>query len=460
MQTRYLYLLRFILVLSDLVLINFSFFFSYSIYNRYHVHTEISIYFNDFLISSLIWLLASGVFELYEKETFYKLETIYRATFRTIVLHIILFPTYTYVIRSADFPIKFMFFFFSILIFCFILSRFLGTALEGLLSRNFNIRKSVAVLGMNEGGLKLAAYLEKQNSFNFIGFLGDEGFHVDSHGTLLPGAAIQLQTAANSGIQEVFVSLTPDRMSDVGYLLQEAEKQCIRLKFVPDLSSTSSVPFNIEHMGGFSILSVRKEPLEDMRSRFKKRVFDIMFSSLVIVFILSWLYPIIALLIKLDSNGPVIFKQKRSGRNNLPFWCYKFRSMRLNTEVNKQASRNDDRITKIGRFMRRTSIDELPQFFNVFLGNMSVVGPRPHMLDHTEEYKAIIDQYMVRQFLKPGITGWAQVKGFRGETKQKQLMEKRVEHDIWYMEHWSSMLDVQIVFMTIINILKGEENAF
>jgi lipopolysaccharide/colanic/teichoic acid biosynthesis glycosyltransferase len=135
--------------------------------------------------------------------------------------------------------------------------------------------------------------------------------------------------------------------------------------------------------------------------------------------------------------------------------------MTVNGDSDKrQATKNDSRITSIGKFLRRTSLDEMPQFFNVFLGNMSVVGPRPHMLKHTEEYKMIIDQYMVRQFLKPGITGWAQVNGFRGETKSSIDMENRVKCDIYYLENWSTMLDVKIIFMTIINIVRGEENAF
>jgi lipopolysaccharide/colanic/teichoic acid biosynthesis glycosyltransferase len=135
--------------------------------------------------------------------------------------------------------------------------------------------------------------------------------------------------------------------------------------------------------------------------------------------------------------------------------------MRLNSASNKkQATKNDDRITPIGKFMRRTSLDEFPQFFNVLIGEMSIIGPRPHMLSHTEEYRALIDKYMVRQFLKPGISGWAQVNGFRGETRERILMEKRVEHDIWYMDNWSAMLDIRILFMTVINAIKGEENAY
>ena len=135
--------------------------------------------------------------------------------------------------------------------------------------------------------------------------------------------------------------------------------------------------------------------------------------------------------------------------------------MTVNKDSNLvQATKNDSRVTSVGRVLRKTSLDEFPQFFNVLLGNMSIVGPRPHMLKHTEEYSALVDKYMVRQFMKPGITGWAQVNGYRGETSETIMMEKRVEHDIWYMENWSLMLDIKIIFMTIISIFKGEPAAY
>jgi putative colanic acid biosynthesis UDP-glucose lipid carrier transferase len=459
MQTRYLYILRLIIGLSDLVLINFCLLLSFYLSNHYGKPIEVSFYKDCFFTSSSLWLLTSGINGLYSEYTIYKLDYIYRATWKSICLHGFFFIIFLFLKDHVDSLRYLILSFYGLLGAGFLLSRFVGTALEERFKRHFDIRKPVAVLGRNRGGLKLASYLEKQGSFNFMGFIGEEGYHVDSNGNLLPGAEVQLEKAAHSGIKEVFVSLTPDRMDEVGYLLKEAEKQCIRLKFVPDLTSTISVPFNIEHMGGFSIMSARVEPLEDMKNRFKKRIFDIVFSSFVILFILSWLYPIIALLIKLENSGPVIFKQLRSGRNNAQFWCYKFRSMHVNNDK-KQATKDDSRITRLGRFIRKTNIDELPQFFNVLLGNMSIIGPRPHMVEHTEQYSAIIDQYMVRQFLKPGISGWAQVKGYRGETKEAYQMEKRVEHDIWYMEHWSTMLDIRIVFMTIINVLKGEENAY
>ena len=190
-------------------------------------------------------------------------------------------------------------------------------------------------------------------------------------------------------------------------------------------------------------------------------MFDLCFSFLVIIFILSWLYPIIATLIKLSSKGPVLFKQLRSGVNNEEFLCYKFRSMTLSSNADtKQATKGDSRVTTIGYFLRKTSLDEFPQFFNVFMGNMSIVGPRPHMILHTSEYSALIKKYMVRQLVKPGITGIAQVRGYRGETKELEDMEGRVRLDVWYIENWSLALDINIILKTIWNIFKGDEKAF
>jgi len=460
MQTRYLYLLRFILAISDLFLINVCLFGAYHLANEHSNPIDFHLYRHYIIVSALIWFLSTGVFRLYGESVVFKLVTIYRATYKSVILHFFIFLLYNFVTNPSDFNRYFFIAFYGLVTMSFLLSRFVGTALQTRLRNKFKLGKPVAVLGKSDGAFRLATYLEQQPSFNFTGFLGDESLYVDDRGKLITAASRQLQKASSLGISEVYVSLTPDRMKDVKDLLDEADKYCVRLKFVPDLNPQFA-PFNIEHMDEFSVITLRKEPLKNIDNRFKKRVFDIIFSSFVIVFVLSWLYPILAIIIKLQSPGPVLFKQLRSGRDNVPFWCFKFRSMKCNDASDKrQATRDDDRVTKIGKFMRRTSLDELPQFFNVLLGDMSVMGPRPHMLNHTEQYRAIIDKYMVRQFLKPGISGWAQVNGYRGETKDPILMEKRVQHDIWYMENWSVMLDIKILFMTIINMLKGEENAF
>jgi putative colanic acid biosynthesis UDP-glucose lipid carrier transferase len=198
-----------------------------------------------------------------------------------------------------------------------------------------------------------------------------------------------------------------------------------------------------------------------MFKRFFKRSFDILFSLFIILFVFSWLYPILAILIKLESRGPVFFVQLRTGRNDLLFKCYKFRSMQINKDADKQqATLNDHRITRIGCFIRKTSLDELPQFFNVLIGNMSIVGPRPHMVKHTEEYSQLTDKYKIRHTLRPGITGWAQILGLRGEVKSPEAMIKRVDADVWYLKNWSFLLDLKIIFLTFWITLKGDKNAY
>jgi putative colanic acid biosynthesis UDP-glucose lipid carrier transferase len=218
---------------------------------------------------------------------------------------------------------------------------------------------------------------------------------------------------------------------------------------------------HIDFVQDMPVLSLRPEPLQNLDNRMKKRAFDIIFSALVIFLILAWVVPIIALLIKLTSRGPVFFKQLRSGRNNVPFLCFKFRSLHVNGDAHtKQVTRDDARYTFIGKFLRKTNLDELPQFFNVLQGHMSVVGPRPHMLKHTQEFSEATKHYVIRQYVKPGVTGWAQVNGYRGEIKSDEQLQKRIECDINYMEQWSMWLDIRIIILTIYKSFIGDNNAY
>ena len=218
---------------------------------------------------------------------------------------------------------------------------------------------------------------------------------------------------------------------------------------------------HFEMLGNVPILYIRQEPLAQPENRLLKRMFDILFSLLFLCTLFPVIYLIIGTAIKITSPGPIFFKQKRSGEAGKEFWCYKFRSMRVNKDSDTmQATKNDPRKTKLGNFLRKSNIDELPQFINVLLGSMSVVGPRPHMLLHTQEYSRLINKYMVRHFVKPGITGWSQVTGFRGETKELKDMEGRIRGDIWYLEHWSFGLDLYIMYRTVANVFRGERNAY
>ena len=214
-------------------------------------------------------------------------------------------------------------------------------------------------------------------------------------------------------------------------------------------------------IGNVPFLSLRQDPLSRTGNKMLKRAFDIVFSLLFLCTLFPIILLIVTIITKLTMPGPVFFKQKRNGLNAKEFYCYKFRSMRVNTQADSlQATKDDPRKTRWGNIMRKTSIDELPQFINVLLGDMSVVGPRPHMLKHTEEYSKLINKYMVRHFVKPGITGWSQVTGYRGETKELKDMEGRIRGDIWYIEHWSFGLDLFIIYKTVANAIHGEKNAY
>jgi putative colanic acid biosysnthesis UDP-glucose lipid carrier transferase len=463
MQNRYLYSLRLILFLTDIILINLAFLAAFRFANLLDKELLFDTYRHYWIYLNASWLICAHLFRLYHLQTLQNSEKIYRSTWKSTMLHIFLFILYLLFSKDQQISRTFFCLFYFLVISAFFLSRFASTVFEIKLLLKYKLRRPVALMGKNATSLKLASYFQQnRKQYDFGGFINEDTTqYVDPTGKVLMGTCEQIRKAAENGIKEIYVSLTSDRIHDIGYLVREAEQHCIHMKFLPDLSQMILPSFKINHLAGLPVINLRVEPLEEIQNRFRKRLFDIAFSLLVIAFILTWLYPIMAIIIKIQSPGPLLFKQLRNGKDNKPFWCYKFRSMRINNESDKrQASRNDERVTPFGHFIRRTSIDELPQFFNVLLGTMSIVGPRPHMLKHTEQYREIIDKYMVRQNLRPGITGWAQVNGLRGETNTLDLMEKRVEHDIWYLENWSLMLDIKIVFMTLIHVFRGDKQAY
>lgn len=261
-------------------------------------------------------------------------------------------------------------------------------------------------------------------------------------------------------IDEIYCSLNELSNEKLKDLVEFGDENNIVVKFIPDSKAIFSKNLKIDYYELFPVLSLQKTALHDPLIKNFKRAFDFVFSLLVVIFILSWLTPLMALLIKIESRGPVFFKQSRPGLDEKEFLCYKFRSMKLNVTTEKEASRNDPRVTKIGRFIRKTSIDELPQFFNVLLGDMSVVGPRPHLWSQNKTYGNKVKKYMVRHYVKPGITGLAQVKGYRGEIETENDMVNRIKFDVYYIENWSLLMDIKIIIQTVVNIFKGEEKAY
>lgn len=262
-------------------------------------------------------------------------------------------------------------------------------------------------------------------------------------------------------VDQLYCSLPSARSAEIVPIINYCENHLVRFFSVPNVRNYLKRRMHFEMLGNVPVLSIRREPLELLENRIVKRTFDIVCSTLFLCTIFPFIYIIVGVAIKMSSPGPIFFKQKRSGEDGKEFWCYKFRSMRVNTQCDTlQATEHDPRKTRIGEIIRKTSIDELPQFINVFKGDMSIVGPRPHMLKHTVEYSQLINKFMVRHFVKPGITGWAQVTGYRGETKELWQMEGRVMRDIWYIEHWTFLLDLYIMYKTVYNAIHGEKKAY
>jgi putative colanic acid biosynthesis UDP-glucose lipid carrier transferase len=269
------------------------------------------------------------------------------------------------------------------------------------------------------------------------------------------------QYIVNNNIDEIYCSVSELKNDELVAFINFADNNLKTLKFLPDNKNIFSKKLKFEYYDYLPILSLRDIPLHNALNAFLKRIFDIVFALIIIFGLLIWLGPLLALLITIESKGPVFFIQRRTGFDNREFQCFKFRSMAVNDSADaKQAGKNDMRVTKIGKFIRKTSIDELPQFYNVLFGNMSVVGPRPHMLKHTDEYANRVDKYMLRHFVKPGITGLAQVRGYRGEIERDSDIQNRIKFDIFYVENWSFFLDLKIIVQTVINAFRGEEKAY
>lgn len=321
--------------------------------------------------------------------------------------------------------------------------------------------RSIIIVGSGQSGE--AIYNELKHSdfgYKIKGYFDNDPVYLPNMPDYLGTIDAVEEYVLKYNVDEIYCSLSNNDDNMITNLILFSEKNMIRLFLIPQFFNYVKRRFILRFIESVPVVSLRNEPLQHLPNRMVKRTFDILFSLFVLTFIFPPIFLIIGFLIKRSSPGPLFFKQERTGFQGSSFNCYKFRSMRMNIDADKQqATKGDPRITKVGAFIRKTSIDELPQFFNVLRGDMSVVGPRPHMLKHTEEYSRLIDKFMVRHLVKPGITGWAQVTGFRGETKMLVDMEERVKKDVWYIENWSFVLDVKIVIKTVINAFKGEENA-
>ena len=316
-----------------------------------------------------------------------------------------------------------------------------------------NYRKTI-IIGSSIESQNLELFFNKNKQ---AGYLHKKTFSDVSKKSILDS----INFVKEQEIDEIYCSTENINDQDVKALIKFCDNNLKTIKFIPNSTKLNSKKLIYETYDSLPILSLRRVPLQDSVNLFFKRLIDIIISLAVIVFVLSWLTPIIALFIKKESDGPVFFKQTRNGINYEEFSCLKFRSMIVNENAHKlQATKGDTRVTKIGAFLRKTSLDEMPQFINVLLGDMSVVGPRPHMIKENDKYYKTVDKYMLRHVIKPGITGLAQVSGYRGEVEKESDIVNRIKFDIYYLENWSILLDVKIILRTILNSIKGEDKAY
>ncbi|MBK0381645.1 undecaprenyl-phosphate glucose phosphotransferase [Pedobacter sp. SD-b] len=416
-----------------------------------------------FIMTIIFWLISSYFTEVYINDRILNFKKFARRTIRAFFIFVIFLLIYLYFSRFR-FNREYLYISFAIFAFYLIISRLIFLKIATYIGKKKRALNKVIILGNNTFAYDLVVKLRKTNkTIDILGcFAEQKREEINKLDFEYLGKVEDcIKYAISNHVTEIYSTLSPEIYSEIYEIAQSAENLCMRFRFVPDFREFVNKSVYFDHVGEIPVLSLRSEPLEDFAVQAKKRLFDIVFSILVTIFLLSWLVPIIAILIKLDSKGPVFFLQERSGKNNQPFKCIKFRSLKINKESDtKQVTKGDNRITKLGKFLRKSSIDELPQFFNVLKGDMSVVGPRPHMLKHTEEYSNIIMKYMIRHYQKPGVTGYAQVNGFRGEIKQEEQLIKRIEYDVWYIENWSIWLDLNIIIKTIVVTIKGDENAF
>ena len=463
LNKRHGYLIRWLIGVGDMFVLNFVFLFVFNLlgYTYTHAiannHREVLLLLNFCYFFSLYFVPV----QLHLSVVF--IDKIVQRAFSLVTVLVLLFATCLIFLNVGDLMATFLVVYYVVALVSFALWRvFVRLSLKLYRRKGYNFKR-VVIVGAGKNGMELYQVMKDDLSygFNICGFFDDNIALKDALPNYLGSTNEVEDYVLKHEIDEIYCTLPGTNDGKIVRLLNFAEKHMIRFYIVPEFYRNVKKSMVMEMMESIPLLTIRREPLQSMYNRCLKRAFDLLFSSVVLLTIYPILYVILGVLIKLSSPGPILFRQKRTGLYGRDFECYKFRTMRVNAEADTmQAVKDDPRKTRIGNFLRKSNLDEFPQFVNVFLGDMSVVGPRPHMLKHTEQYSALIDKYMVRHLVKPGVAGWAQVTGYRGETKTLEQMEGRVKRDVWYIENWTFFLDLKIIIVTVLNMFKGEKNAY
>lgn len=451
--------IRTLMLMVDLLLINFSFVLAFYIRYPDLSFFEDIYYINLLMFINIDWILCTFIFSSYKAYRVGSIEQILRSTFQAIFLHVLLVTAFWVFIKGYFYSRQILITTYICFILFTLIWRISNYYYQMYLRKiGKNLRK-VIIAGYGDSSLELANFFTKnpQYGYRFEGFFDDK---ITNEKVLGPILSIKDYVVKNK-IEEIYCLVPDIQENEINDLVEFGENNITRVKLIPNIKNFIYAKSKMDLYGSIPILVVKEEPLDDEYNQFIKRFFDIVFSALIIILIFPWLFIIISILIKLESRGPVLFIQNRSGRNYRSFKCLKFRTMKYQkNEAFIQATKNDKRVTKVGAFLRKTSLDELPQFFNVLVGQMSIVGPRPHPLKLDDEYKEQINKYMSRHFVKPGVTGLSQVLGYRGETNEQHLMKARIKIDNFYIENWTFFLDIKIILLTIYKVFKSDEKAF
>ena len=460
---RYGQFVRWIFSIIDLIIANLVYFATM----KWDLGNELA---GDAMFSRPSWLVLNIATlvciyfysEVHERRVFYA-EKVVGQAFKFALTHAGIFVTLTFFLGPDDAPwqrmLLFYLIFFITLATWWVISR---QFVKLYRNRGFNFKRVIVIGGGTVGVRLIEEMLGDQGyGYHIVGFF-DNNPHARSASAVYQGTLDDVEPFVKTHqVDEMFCAV-PDveDNQNVSSMIRIADNNAVDFYYVPQFGRTVTRQCELQSVGDVPILAVHPYPLKNPLNRLVKRAFDLIVSTLALIVSPLIIIPV-AIAIKISSPGPIFFVQKRTGYRGQAFNCYKFRTMRVNADSDtRQATKGDPRVTKLGNFLRRSSIDELPQFYNVWRGEMSLVGPRPHMVAQTEMYSELIDKYMLRHTIKPGITGWAQVRGFRGQTEELWQMEKRVEYDVWYAENWSFFLDLKIMFLTIWNAIKGEDNAY
>lgn len=419
-------------------------------------------YFNVYFLSyiSLFWLITSAFFDFYKVYRFTRILMVFKLLVKQFLVFIFGYFAYFGIFNEGDIVNNQLLILITIITTVSVVKFSWLFLLKKYRSLGNNFRTTI-VIGFDNSTKDIIKLFKSKSNFGYkyLGFFSNKIYKNNEY---LGGVDAVFDYAQKHVVDEIYCSLSSLNKKQIKKINKYAIDQQITLKLIPDSIELYSKNQSVEYYdNSLMVLNVNKLPFDFTENFYFKRIFDILFSLLVCVFILSWLIPILWILVKLESKGPLIFKQGREGIKGTEFICYKFRSMKINKLSNKiHATKNDVRVTKVGAFLRKTSMDELPQFLNVLLGDMSVVGPRPHLETLSLEYQKDVVDYLKRHIVKPGITGLAQIGGYRGEIKKKSDIKNRVRLDIFYIENWSFFLDIKIILQTVLNVVKGEEKAY